>query len=90
MRYYLKKTLFALQKSKNTKKLFNLCHSSLRNAIERIFGVAKKYFPCLKVAPEFSKQTQIKIVYIVTVLYNFIQKYHLEEKDIFVELDLED
>lgn len=40
--YYLKKTLLALQKLKNPKKLFNLRHSSLRNIIECIFGIAKK------------------------------------------------
>lgn len=40
--YYLKETLLALQKPKNPKELFNLRHSSLRNVIERIFGVAKK------------------------------------------------
>ncbi len=27
-----------------TKRLFNLCHSSLQNAIERIFGVCKRHF----------------------------------------------
>lgn len=40
--YYLKEILLALQKPKNPKELFNLRHSSLRNVIERIFGVAKK------------------------------------------------
>lgn len=64
--------LLALQKPKNAKQLFNLSHSSLRNVIERIFGVAKKRFLCLKTAPEFSKQTQTKIMYVVTALHNFI------------------
>ena len=90
VRYHLKETLLALQKPKNAKELFNLRHFSLRNVIERIFGVAKKPFPCLKVAPEFSKQTQIEIVYAITALHNFIRKNHPEEEDIFAEPDLED
>lgn len=68
VRYHLKETLPALEKPKNAKELFNLRHSSLHNVIERIFGVAKKRFPCLKTAPDFSKQTQTEIVYAVTGL----------------------
>ena len=72
VRYHLKETLLALQKPKNAKELFNLCHFSLRNVIERIFGVAKKRFPYLKTTPEFSKQIQTEIVYAVTAFHNFI------------------
>lgn len=68
MRYHLKETLFALQKLKNAKKLFNLRHSRLRNVIEHIFRVANKWVPWLKIVPEFSKQTQTEIVYILNRL----------------------
>ena len=36
--YHFKKILPALQKPNNTKELFNLRHSSLRNIIEHIIG----------------------------------------------------
>lgn len=42
VRYYLKKVRQADQKLENAKELFNLRHSSLRNVIERIFGVLKR------------------------------------------------
>lgn len=40
-RYHLKEQAAASLKPKNKEELFNLCYSSLRNAIERIFGVYK-------------------------------------------------
>ena len=49
MRYHLKEILFALQKSKNIKELFNLHHFNLNNVTKRIFGIVKKRFPCLKI-----------------------------------------
>ena len=57
--------------------------------IERIFGVNKKRFPCLKIAMEFSKETQVDIVYAVTALHNFIIDHHSDdEEDIYNEEDL--
>jgi hypothetical protein len=55
----------------NAKELFNLRHASLRNAIERIFGVLKRKFKILKTAPEYSIQTQVDIVLALTALFNF-------------------
>ena len=55
----------------NAKELFNLRHASLRNAIERIFGVVKRKFKILKAAPEYSIETQVDIVIALTALYNF-------------------
>ena len=42
VRYHLKEVRQANQKPENAKELFNLRHSSLRNVIERIFGVLKR------------------------------------------------
>jgi hypothetical protein len=42
VRYHLKEVRQANQKPENVKELFNLRHSSLRNVIERIFGVLKR------------------------------------------------
>lgn len=55
----------------NAKELFNLRHSSLRNAIERTFGVLKRKFKILRTAPEYSIETQIDIILALTALFNF-------------------
>jgi hypothetical protein len=41
VRYHLKEQRQASLKLNNVKELFNLCHASLRNVIERIFRVIK-------------------------------------------------
>jgi len=55
VRYHLKETARANQRPKNPKELFNLRHASLRNAIERIFGVVKRRFPILYWAGVFTE-----------------------------------
>lgn len=40
--------------------------------IEHIFGVLKKHFPIIKVAPMYSFKKQIDIVLAVCFLHNFI------------------
>ncbi|XP_028116143.1 putative nuclease HARBI1 [Camellia sinensis] len=44
-RYHLKE--YSVHQPENSRELFNLRHASLRNAIERAFGVLKKRFPIL-------------------------------------------
>lgn len=41
IRYYLKEQVMAGQKPNNKKKLFNFCHFSLQNVVERIFDIIK-------------------------------------------------
>lgn len=81
IRYHLREQNLANLRPKNKEELFNLRHSSLRNAIERIFGVLKgrfkifdTYFPY-----DFSKQKHI--VFACTALHNYIRRY--EANDIF-------
>ncbi|KAG6498554.1 hypothetical protein ZIOFF_038274 [Zingiber officinale] len=45
IRYYLKE--YSRCGATNAKELFNLRHASLRNVIERAFGVLKKRFPII-------------------------------------------
>ena len=45
VRYHLKE--YSRIESQNAKELFNHQHSSLRNVIERTFGVLKKRFPII-------------------------------------------
>ena len=56
-------------------ELFNLRHASLRNAIERIFGVIKKKFMILATLTEYSIDTQTQLVPAIVGLYNFIRQY---------------
>lgn len=59
--------------------MFNLCHSSLYNIVERIFEVIKRHFQIFKSAPEYHYNTQISPVFAVTALHNVIRMYQLEE-----------
>ena len=45
VRYHLKE--YSVHPLENPKELFNLRHTSLRIAIERVFGVLKKRFPII-------------------------------------------
>lgn len=55
------------------KELFNLRHASLRNVIERIFGVSKRRFRLMSCSPEYDADTQSKIPAALAVLHNFIR-----------------
>lgn len=65
----------------NAKELFNLRHASLRNAVERIFGVLKRRFKILKTAPEYNFETQIDLILALTGLFNFIRIEEQEEEE---------
>jgi DDE superfamily endonuclease len=47
VKYHLKEVKQSNQKPENAKELFNLRHSSLRNVVERIFGVLKRQWQIL-------------------------------------------
>jgi hypothetical protein len=57
----------------NAKELFNLRHSSLRNAIERIFGVLKKRFRVLTHQLEYPYEIQVRLVKVICCLHNIIR-----------------
>lgn len=58
---------------KNAKELYNLRHASLRNAIERIFGVMKKRFKILKVQVEYPFEIQVRLIKVLCCLHNIIR-----------------
>jgi hypothetical protein len=62
-----------LYRPQNAQELFNLRHSSLRNAIERIFGVVKRRFPILTTRPEYPFHVQVNLVQALFILHNFIK-----------------
>jgi Plant transposon protein. len=57
----------------NYQELFNLRHSSLRNAIERIFGILKNRFKILTQQLEFPFPVQVKLVKALCCLHNIIR-----------------
>ena len=65
-----------------TKKeeIFNHAHSSLRNCIERIFGILKNKWRILKGIPHFDLVTQKRIIIACCVLHNFIRYSNLRAK----------
>jgi hypothetical protein len=72
VRYHLKEVRQADQRPENAKELFNLQHSSLRNVIERIFGVLKRQWQILGgKGCEYSIGTQIDLFCALIGLYNF-------------------
>lgn len=79
VRYHLKEVALAGKKPTTREELFNLRHSSLRNVVERIFGVTKRRFQIFKHAPEYNLDVQSSLVFAITALHNFIRSHQLQE-----------
>jgi hypothetical protein len=60
--------------------MFNFLHSSLRNVIERAFGVLKKKWRILKDMPSYSPRTQKQIILTCIALHNFIRESNLHDR----------
>ncbi|KAL5575249.1 hypothetical protein UlMin_016948 [Ulmus minor] len=61
------------------KEMFNYRHASLRNVIERTFGVWKSRFRILRGIPRYPLEKQRNIVIACAVLHNFIKLFSSEE-----------
>lgn len=83
-RYHLKEQRLASKKPENYKELFNLRHASLRNVIERIFGVLKRKYQILRHAAEYSIDTQTRIVLACCALHNFVRSIEGDSADILL------
>ena len=79
-----------MNRPQNAKELFNLRHSSLHNAIERIFGVLKKRFPILKKQLEYDYDIQVQLVNASCCLHNLIRREGNGEEDLFEMFDDEE
>ena len=89
VRYHLKEWARGTQRPQNKEELFNLRHASLRNVIERVYGVIKKRFPILSRMLEYDYPFQVDLVRCCFMLHNFIRlNQHYE--DTFDELDEEE
>jgi hypothetical protein len=60
---------------------FNFLHSSIRNVIERSFGVLKQKWHILKLMPSFSPKTQKHIIIACMTLHNFIRDSELRDEE---------
>ncbi|CAH9117738.1 unnamed protein product [Cuscuta epithymum] len=58
----------------NERELFNLRHASLRNVVERIFGIFKSRFAIFKSAPPFPFKTQAELVLACAGVHNYLRK----------------
>jgi hypothetical protein len=67
------------------KNSLTLRHASLRNAIERIFGVLERKFRILKSSPEYSIEAQSDIVLALTALHNFTRTRDGSQVDDYIE-----
>jgi len=86
VRYHLKE--YARRGPQKPRELFNLRHSSLRNVIERTFGVLKKRFPIIAsgTEPHYPLETMTDIVLSCCILHNFLRgsdndEYLIDEVD---------
>jgi hypothetical protein len=70
-------------------EIFNFLHSSLRNVIERAFGVLKQKCRILKAMPSFSARQQAQIIMACFALHNFIRESQLRDKE-FERCDADD
>jgi len=75
----------------NKEELFNLRHASLRNVIERAYGVIKKRFPALRSMASYPFHVQVDIVMSCFMLHNFIRrnKEYNDEFDVLDDGDFE-
>ena len=74
VRYHLKEWRLGNTSPQNKEELYNLRHSSLRNVVERIFGVVKKRFPILVNMHSFDFPFQVHLVMACFMIHNFIRK----------------
>jgi hypothetical protein len=89
VRYHLKEVRQAHQRPSNAKELFNLRHSSLRNVVERIFGVLKRQWQILAgKGCEYSIDTQSDLFCALIGLFNFGRQHG--EVALFLEDAIED
>ncbi|KAL0002423.1 hypothetical protein SO802_016204 [Lithocarpus litseifolius] len=87
-RYHLKE--YSIPSPKNAKKLFNLRHASLRNAIKRAFGVLKKRFSIIAstTEPTYCVDTQNEIILSCCILHNYLMGVDPDES-LIAEVDEE-
>jgi len=87
VRYHLREWSGDAARPMNKEELFNLRHSSLRNVIERTFGVLKKRFPLLSAMHSYAFETQCHLVLCAVMLHNFIRANSIYEDPFDIDDD---
>jgi hypothetical protein len=81
----------SFSRPRTKEELFNLRHATLRNVIERIFGVLKRRFRILLLAPEYDMDIQGRLPVALCTLQNFIRVHdpgdEVEMREIVDHLD---
>ena len=67
------------------KETFNYAHSSLRNAVERSFGVLKQKWRIMYGIPSFPLAKQSKIIVACMGLHNFLRENGSNDDDVEME-----
>lgn len=88
VRYHLKE--YTTRGPQNYKELFNLRHSSLRNVVERTFGVLKKRFPIIGsgTEPYYAFPVMTDIVIACCILHNYLMGVDVDHQ-LIAEVDHE-
>ena len=77
VRYHLREQAQANMRPQNSKELFNLRHSALRNVVERTIGVFKHRFTYFEAGRRnLPLRTQVEVVYALTAVHSFINMYN--------------
>jgi hypothetical protein len=87
--YHLKEHEAAGLWPETKKELYKLRHATQRNCVKRIFGCIKKKNSILQAAPEIDLSKQLRIIYALCMLWNFMRKHELV-KTIFQDYSEED
>lgn len=69
-RYHLEE--FAQRGANSVEEKFNYYHSSLRNVVERVFGVVKNKWQILEGVPFYEREKQVKMIIACFALHNFL------------------
>jgi hypothetical protein len=81
VRYHLREISQVRSSPKDKFELFNYRHSSLRNVVERTFGVFKRRWRIFDRPHKFSITTQVKLVYALVAVHNYTNKFYPVEAD---------
>ena len=86
--YLLKE--YSIHQPENAPEVFNLRHSSLRNSIERVFGVLKKIFSIIAsgIEPHYPVETHSDIILACCILHNYLIGVDPDER-LIAEVDIE-
>ena len=81
VRYHLREITTAGMQPKDMYELFNFRHSSLRNVVERTFGVFKRRWRIFDRPHEFEFRKQKQLIYALAAVHNFINMHYRVDED---------